>query len=114
MLSGFGIVRTTLGVAAIMLGFTSISQVCRAAAMDGHWSGALSGEKGSGQADIVISGQSVTYSYRGSAVPVEWSKVTASMATFGNPLFKLTLNKDGSASFVSSQFGDATGTLSRR
>ena len=62
----------------------------------------------------MISGQSVTYSYQGSAVPVSWSRVTASTATFGNPQFKLTLKKDGSASFESSKFGSASGVLSRR
>ena len=82
--------------------------------MDGHWNGALTGQYGSGQADVVISGQSVTYSYRGSAVPVGWTKVTAATATFGNPLFKLTLKKDGSASFESSKFGNASGALSRQ
>jgi len=91
----------------------AIVQPGHAAEMDGHWSGMLSGSKGSGQADIVVSGKDVTYSYSGSQVPVSWSKVTKSTVAFGNKLFKLTLKKDGLATFESVQYGNATGTLSK-
>jgi hypothetical protein len=85
-----------------------------AAGMDGHWSGMLSGSKGSGQAEIVVAGKDVTYSYQGSQVPVTWSKTSKSTVSFGNKLFKLTLKNDGSAKFESEQFGDAAGTLSKQ
>ena len=113
-MNGTMILRRAIGVAVAVLGLAAAPQTSWAAGMDGHWSGALSGQYGSGQADIVISGQSATYSYRGGAVPVGWAKVTAATATFGNPLFKLTLKKDGSASFVSSKIGDADGAMSRQ
>lgn len=97
---------TALAAAGILVSPHAIA----AAGMDGHWSGML----GSSQADVVISGQAVTYSYGGSGVPVSWSKVSAATASFGNALFKMTLKKDGSASFESSKFGNASGTFSRQ
>lgn len=92
----------------------AIAQPSYAAGMDGHWSGMLSGDKGSGQADIIVSGKDVSYSYQQSPVPITWSKVSKSTVTFGNTLFKLTLKNDGSAKFESDKYGNATGTLSRQ
>jgi len=85
-----------------------------AAGMDGHWSGYLSGEKGSGQADIVVQGKNVFYSYRQSAVPVAWTKVTTKEVTFGNNIYKMTLDHDGLATFKSQQYGDGSGTLTKQ
>ena len=91
-----------------------LSHSAFAAGMDGHWSGVLNGQKGSGQADIVVTGKNVTYSYQQNSVPVEWAKVSKSRVYFGNKNYKLTLSKNGSAKFSSPQYGSASGTLSRQ
>lgn len=96
---------------ALAFGFV---QPAIAAGMDGHWTGMLNGEKGSGQADIVVNGKEVTYSYQMSAVPVEWSKVSKSSVAFGNKIYKLTLTHSGSAKFVSQKYGNASGTLTKQ
>ena len=85
-----------------------------AAGMDGHWSGTLSGEKGSGEADVVVNGKQVTYSYQQSPVPVEWEKVSKSRVSFGNKIYTLTLTSKGAARFTSQKYGNAAGTLAKQ
>jgi hypothetical protein len=105
---------STLSIVSVFALSLGLSQAAFAVGMDGHWSGMLNGEKGSGQADIVVTGKNVTYSYQQSSVPVEWAKVNKSRVYFGNKNYKLTLWKNGSAKFSSPQYGSASGTLSRQ